>query len=60
MISSGERNEELAENLEEQLRKSIIRAMMADKYKERVRKLYETLRAEYGEDGYTKMRLMHA
>lgn len=54
MISDLENgNEELAENLEEQLRKSIIRAMMADKYKEQVRKLYETW-AEYGEDGYTK------
>lgn len=54
MISDLENgNEELAENLEEQLRKSIIRAMMADKYKEQVRKLYETW-AEYGEDSYTK------
>lgn len=54
MISDLENgNEELAENLEEQLRKSIIRAMMADKYKEQVRKLYETW-AEYGKDGYTK------
>ena len=54
MVSDLENgNEELAENLEEQLRKSIIRAMMADKYKEQVRKLYETW-AEYGEDGYTK------
>lgn len=54
MISDLENgNEELAENLEEQLRKSIIRAMMADKYKKQVRKLYKTW-AEYGEDGYTK------
>ena len=44
MISDLENgNEELAENLEEQLRKSIIRAMMADKYKGEVRKLYKNL-----------------
>lgn len=45
-------NEAFAGDFEKNLQRSILRSVMASKYKDQIRKLYDTW-AGYGEDGYT-------
>ena len=45
-------NEDLANDFEKKLQQSILRSVIASKYKNEIKKLYNTW-AGYGEDGYT-------
>ena len=46
-------NQDLADNFEDYLRKSILSSLVADKYKEKIRGLYDTW-TELGKDGISK------
>lgn len=45
-------NEDFADDFEKKLRQSILRSVIASKYKEQIKKLYDTW-ADYGNEGYT-------
>lgn len=46
-------NEDFANDFEKKLQQSILKSIIASKYKDRIKKLYDTW-AGYGEDGYTE------
>lgn len=46
-------NEDFADDFEKKLQQSILKSVMASKYKGQIKALYETW-ADYGNDGYTK------
>lgn len=46
-------NEDFANNFEKKLQKSILQSVIASKYKEQIKRLYDTW-ADYGKEGYTK------
>lgn len=46
-------NEDFANDFEKKLQQSILQSLLSTKYKEQIRKLYDSW-AAYGEDGYTK------
>ena len=53
LLNLDSSNEDFANDFEKKLQQSILKSVIASKYKDQIKKLYDTW-SEYGEDGYTK------